>query len=366
MEAIKIKDEKVVIKKTNAVLKNGGLVIYPTETCYGLGADATNQIAVKKVLEFKGQRGGKPISVAVANKKMARKYVEINSIADNLYQQFLPGPLTVVSKSKGKAIKVLQANKATLGVRIPDYQFVLDLIKEFGRPITSTSANTSGKKAPYCLNDVLKYTSKKRLELVSLFLDAGRLPYNPPSTVVDTTLNELKILRQGEIKIKATAKNTFVSGSEEETREIAGKIFERHKDLLKKKPIIFALQGELGSGKTQFAKGLGRALKIKDNIVSPTFTIIREYPFELDLQRPGLCKFGVFYHLDTWRLERGEELLELGMGKMLKPGNVIVIEWLQKIKLVLQKLSKIKGVKIVWVNIEHLSETKRKISYGNI
>ena len=359
MKVVKLNKGKEFIKMALTVLRKGGLVIYPTETCYGIGGDATNQTAIKKVLEFKGQRGGKPISVAVADRKMAKKYVEINDTAENIYHRFLPGPMTVVSKSKGKIVRILEASRGTLGIRIPDYRLVLSLIRSFGRPITSTSANTSGKKTPYCLADVLKYTTPKRLGLVDLFLDAGRLPYNPPSTVVDTTLNEPKVLRQGEIRIKATSKNAFVSDSEEETKKVARTIFEKHKDILKKKPIIFALQGELGSGKTQFAKGLALALNLRGNIVSPTFTIIREYPYKLGKNS------GVFYHLDTWRLERGEELLELGLEKMLKPRNVVVIEWLQKIKPMLERFKKMKKAQLIWVNIttEDLSKNRRRIAY---
>ncbi|MBI4359396.1 MAG: threonylcarbamoyl-AMP synthase [Candidatus Nealsonbacteria bacterium] len=355
MEIVKTRDQKRAVEKAVAILKDGGLVIYPTETCYGLGADATNTEAVKKLLEFKGSRGGKAVSVAVSDRKMAERYVEINETARNLYQKFLPGPLTVVSKSKARTDPVLQAGKETLGIRIPDYPLALKIIRRFGKPITSTSANTSGKKTPYCLKDVLKYTTQKRLALIDLFLDAGQLLYNSPSTVVDTTLNEPRILRQGEIKIKASSRNTFISESEEKTQEIAQKISKEHEKMLKSKCLVFALQGELGSGKTQFAKGLAKALGIRDNVVSPTFTIIREYPFK---QR-------IFYHLDTWRLEKGEELLDLGLEKMLKPGNVVAIEWVQKMRSVLVRLAKNKKIQLIWVNIKHLSETKRKISYQN-
>ncbi len=363
MRVIKVKDREQAIKQALAVLKKGGLVIYPTETCYGLGADATNSVAVRKVLEFKGQRKGKPISVAVVDRKMAGEYVIINQTADNLYQQFLPGPLTVVSRSRGKTISALEAGKKTLGIRVPDSDLALGIVKAFGKPITSTSANASGKKTPYCLNDVLKYTSQNRLALVDFFLDAGKLSFHLPSTVVDTTLNEPEILRQGEINIVKTKSNSFISNCEAATKQVAKKIFKKYQDLLKKKTLIFALQGELGSGKTQFVKGLGQVLKIKDSIVSPTFTIIREYPLKLNLQRSDLCKSGMFYHLDTWRLEKGEELLDLGLEEMLKPGNVIVIEWLQKIRPILARLAKNKRVQLVWINIEHISETKRRISY---
>jgi len=256
VKVIKLSNQNQAIKQAVAVLRKGGLVIYPTETCYGIGGDATNLKAVKKVLEFKGSRGGKPISVAVSDKEMAKKYVVINKTADNLYQEFLPGPLTVVSKSKGKTIRVLEAGKETLGIRIPGYPLVIKIIKEFGRPITSTSANTSGKKTPYCLKDVLKYTSKKKLELIDLFLDGNRLPFHSPSTVVDTTLNEPTILRRGEIKISRNKPNSFISNSEAETKKIAQDILEKHLKLLSKKSLIFALQGELGSGRPNLPKAL--------------------------------------------------------------------------------------------------------------
>lgn len=359
MKVIKLNKGKEFIKIALAVLRKGGLVIYPTETCYGIGGDVTNLEAIKKVLEFKGNRGGKPISIAVADQKMAGTYVKIDEVAANLYKKFLPGPLTVVSRSRGKAIRILEVGRGTLGIRVPDYPWVLKLIKRFGRPITSTSANTSGKKTPYCLSDILKYTSKKKLALVDLVLDAGKLPFHSPSTVVDTTLNQPIVLRQGEIRVRETLENTFHSGSEQETKEIAHKILQKYLSFLNRKPLIFALQGELGSGKTQFAKGLALALNLRENIVSPTFTIIREYPYKLGRMS------GMFYHLDTWRLERGEELLELGLGKMLKPKNVVVIEWLQKIKPILERFKKMKKAQLIWVNIttEDLSKNRRRIAY---
>src|SRR5689334_9720203 len=99
MEIIKLTEQNLeeAITKAVEVLKAGGTVIYPTETCYGIGVDATNQVAVDKVYDYKGFRGQKPFSMAVTTKEMAAKYVEINDIADNLYKNYLPGPVTVVS-----------------------------------------------------------------------------------------------------------------------------------------------------------------------------------------------------------------------------------------------------------------------------
>jgi len=379
MKVVSLKKTKLdqVVK----VLKSGGLVIYPTETCYGLAADATNAQAVQKLLVYKGSRTNKPISVAVADQEMAEKYVRLNATAKNLYQNFLPGPLTVVSQSKGKVTANLEADDHTLGIRIPAYPFVLKLIAQFGKPITATSANTSGKKQPYSFADWQRYTSQKKQKMINFFLDAGPLSKKQPSTVVNTILNEPTILRQGQITIPQIAGQTFISSSEAETQQIAQKILssclsfssERSDSPVSgQRPLpewhganpclLFALQGELGAGKTQFAKGLAAGLNIKTNITSPTFTIIKEYPYSR----------GIFYHLDTWRLEKGEELLDLGLLKMLKPGNVIAIEWLQKVKGILKRLSgnsprtvarSKPTLKIIWVTIETLSPKKRRIKY---
>jgi len=361
MKIINLKKEakKEIINKTIEVLKKGGLIIYPTETCYGLGADATNPAAVKKVLEFKGERKGKPILVAVADKKMAQQYVQINEIAENLYKNFLPGPVAVVSKSKGKVAPGIESVNHTLGIRIPNYPLVLEIIRQFGRPITSTSANPSGKKPPYSLKDILKYTSKKRLGLVDIILDAGQLPIRPPSTIVDTTLQEPTVLRQGEIFIPEIPGQNFVSNCEKETQNIAKTIFQRLQNLLNSRCLVFALQGELGAGKTQFAKGLGEALGIKENITSPTFIFLKEYK----IRQFDNLTIRQFFHIDTWRMQSEKDLLALGFNQMLKPGNIIAIEWLQKVRPVLEKAAKKKNVCLVWVTIEILSETKRRIKY---
>ena len=132
-----------------------------------------------------------------------------------------------------------------------------------------------------------------------------------------------------------------------ETRELAQKIFRENKKELAQKCLIFALQGELGTGKTQFAKGLGKALGIKRIIVSPSFTLIREYPFEISGER------GVFYHLDAWRIETPEEWLALGVKELVKPGNVIAIEWPEKGRETWNKIFDKLPVTIIWVKLEH-------------
>ena len=90
-----------VIKECIKVLNEGGLVVYPTETCYGIAVDATNSKALRKLLSYKTFRGSKPISIAVSDIDMAKRYVSLNEMAENIYKNYLPGPITVVSKSLG-------------------------------------------------------------------------------------------------------------------------------------------------------------------------------------------------------------------------------------------------------------------------
>lgn len=353
MKIIKLKDnEKEVIKKAIEILKKGGIIIYPTETCYGLGVDATNKEAVNKLISYKTFRDDKPISIAASDELMASDYVKLNSTAKNLYKEYLPGPFTIVSKSKGKVAIGVESNLKTLGVRIPNYPFLLKLIKSFKKPITATSANVSYKKTPYSVKDILDNTSKKQKELIDLIIDAGKLPKNEPSTVIDTTLDDVNVLRQGDIVIKHPHK--IITNSEEETREFGKRLV---KNLIKKnykKPIIVALQGELGTGKTQICKGIAKELKIKQEIISPTFIICREYNSNNFFKK--------FFHLDIYKLMESEEIFDIGFEEMLSLKNLIVIEWAEKASKIIKNSSK--NALIIWINLYHKSENQRIIEYG--
>jgi tRNA threonylcarbamoyl adenosine modification protein YjeE len=194
--------------------------------------------------------------------------------------------------------------------------------------------------------------SKK--SLLGLIINAGELPHHPPSSVVDTTLNEPTILRQGEVDFNQLGAKTIITNSPEETQKFARKLLKKHLPALKEKALLFALQGKLGAGKTQFAKGLGQGLKIAQPITSPTFVIVKEYPYELEKIN------GIFYHIDVWRTASSPTTLKF-IKEYLQPGNIIAIEWIQKSKEVLEKLSQNSEVKITWVEIQHLGQTKRQI-----
>ncbi len=346
-----------LIKQAVRVLKTSGLIIYPTETSYGLGADATSPKAVSKVIEYKGERKGKPISVAVSDSKMAKKYIKINPTAKNIFKNLLPGPITIVCEGKHKVDPRVEAETGTLGVRIPDHKLFLEISKKFRKPITATSANISGKKPPYAIEDIIQNLTNTKKELLSLVIDAGPLPKNPPSTVIDTTLDQPEIIRQGKIDFSRLNAKSVISNNQRETIKFANNLTEKHVEKLGKNCLVFALQGELGTGKTRFAKGVGKALGIKEIINSPTFDLIREYPY----QTKGLR--GTFFHIDTWRIRSSNELNQLGFKKMLKPGNVVLIEWIEKGKQTLDRATKNKPVKIIWIKIDHIDQNKRRIKF---
>jgi len=345
-----IKENPNIIKLAVDALKQGGLVIFPSETTYGIAADATNPMAIKKLNNYKKRPIGKPYSVAVSNIKMAEEYVSLNNTARNIYKEFLPGPVTVVSYGKHKLTKGVESETGTLGIRISSYALVCQIVKDLRVPITATSANASYMKRPYKISDILGNISDKQKGLVDFIIDSRELPHNEPSTVIDTTLDDPVALRQGEIKF--TDKNEVLSRSEESTQNIAKELFQKYESYLGKRPIIFALTGEMGSGKTQFTKGLGKVLEIKEEVVSPTFNLVIEY--------------GKLTHIDAWRLQKPEGLETLGFLKTIEDKNmVIAIEWADRVMSEIKKQRE--HALIIWVKIKYgKKENERLISWGTL
>ncbi|HRN85779.1 MAG TPA: L-threonylcarbamoyladenylate synthase [Candidatus Dojkabacteria bacterium] len=345
---LNVKNKKSVIDEAVAVFKNGGLVVYPTETCYGAGVMATNENAVKKLLKYKKRPSGKAISIAVANIEMAKSYVIINKTAESVYEKFLPGPVTVVSESKNNVADGIASEFNTLGVRIPNFEFMLDVIEELGSPITATSANSAGKKTPYNVADILDNLSENQKSLIDLIIDAGQLPKNPPSTVVDTTRESMQILREGSLDI---SKDGLLVTSEEEMREHGEKFMEKNFSALTEKGLLIFLNAELGAGKTQFVKGIAKSMGIEEVVKSPTYSIMEEY----DAPR------GKLIHIDTWRLTNISELKQLMISKYLKKGSVIAIEWSAGVEEYFNEMANAKGIKTVKIDINYIDENKRRL-----
>ncbi len=329
-------------------LKQGGLVIFPCETTYGAAVDATNPIAVAKLTHYKQRPFGKPYSIAVVDQAMAEKYVELNPVAKKLYSSFLPGPVTVISTGRHVLAPGVESETGSLGVRISSYPLVGPIVAGLGHPITATSANASYKKRPYKIADILDNLSAKQQQLIDLIIDAGGLPHNEPSTVIDTTLDDPTVLRQGEVKLKDT--NEVLSRSQENTKNVAKELWQKYASFHGQRPIIFALEGEMGAGKTQFTKGLGHAMGLlESDIVSPTYNFHEDY--------------GQLQHIDAWRMNQPQDINALGFDQMLSDKSVMSIEWADRVEEIIRQDNSDAGV--VWVKIRYgKSENDRLISWG--
>lgn len=183
------------ISEAAATIKAGGLVVYPTETVYGLGADACSDEAVANVFKAKVRPLESPISIAVNSLEMARQFTELTQKAEAIFKKLMPGPVTVILRAKPTISKLLTAGTGKVGVRVPDHPVALKLINSVGGPITSTSANLSGKPAPSTVREAMKQIGKS----VDLVLDAGECKLGVPSTVVDLTEKPFKVLREGPV-----------------------------------------------------------------------------------------------------------------------------------------------------------------------
>lgn len=200
METIRLTPKTMdsAVRNAARVLENGGVILYPTDTLYGLGADALSGDAVQKVRSIKGRAERKPIHAIFPDIETAEEYAEINDDARLLAKRYFPGPLTLVLKKRKEIATGIARGIETIGVRIPDNEFCLRLVREFGRPFTTTSANKSGKKAEPTVEKILKQLGAAA-GMIDLAIDAGELPKREPSSVVDVSGERPIILREGAI-----------------------------------------------------------------------------------------------------------------------------------------------------------------------
>ena len=205
MVRIKIssKNFKKVIGETVEVIKMGGVATVPTDTVYGLIADATNEKAVRKIFKIKKRSLKKPIPIFVKDLKMAKSLAIINKNQEKFLKKFWPGKVTVILKVKNKKFPKGSFSKdKKIGLRIPNYKLVNILLEKLNFPLTGTSANISGKPGSTKIREVLKqfenqFSTRSGGGQPDLILDAGNLKPSLPSTVID--LENLEILREGEI-----------------------------------------------------------------------------------------------------------------------------------------------------------------------
>lgn len=346
---MKIFDNRITNIDLAKILRDGGLVVVPSDTVYGMMVDATNEKAVRKLLQFKNRPIGKPISVFVSDWDMLERTVEITDKQKETVSQLLPGPFTIVLPSRNTVCALLESERKTLGVRIPIYPFITDLVKEYGVPVTATSANISGRSPHYRVDSFLNDLTSQKKELIDCIVDAGHLPHNKPSTVIDMSGSDVKIVRRGDI-VWANER-TFVSESENQTKKIAAFILEKVTKHFHDKAVVMILQGDLGAGKTIFVKGMAESVGV-DNVISPTYVIYYEY----ETNKEPLKKL---YHFDLYQIEETNEFEHLGIKEMLKPGALLAMEWGEKSGEIFEMLKE--KAYMIYIRFEYVDEKKRKI-----
>jgi len=201
------KSEEIIIARAAAILEAGGIIAYPTETFYGLGADAANEDAIRKIFAIKGRNFHNPISVIISEEKNLYPLVrEVPDNAQKLIAAFWPGALTIVFAASDQVSLLLTANSGKIGIRLSSNQAARDIAARLGHPLTATSANLSG--APECATaaEVIAQIGAK----IDAIVDLGKTPGGRGSTIIDTTIDPPAIIREGAISRRVIEKKTGI------------------------------------------------------------------------------------------------------------------------------------------------------------
>jgi L-threonylcarbamoyladenylate synthase len=191
------------LTKVVSALKNGELIVYPTDTLYGLGADIFNKSAVKNIFLIKKRSLDQPLSIAVSNIDFLKDVAFVDNRIIRIAERFLPGKLTLILKKKKVISDILTAGSDRIAVRIPNNNIALQILSAFG-PLTCTSANIHGIPTPYKINDIrIQFKDK-----INIYLDAGELK-SKPSTIIDISNEKAMVLREGSIPSKKVLKEIF-------------------------------------------------------------------------------------------------------------------------------------------------------------
>jgi L-threonylcarbamoyladenylate synthase len=194
MKIIKINSQKVekqIINEAINLMADGGVVLYPTDTLYGLGVNIFHENALKKLYVIKNRPINKPISVCVSNMDWIPKIAQVDPETLNLIAKLLPGPYTVILKKKDCISKLLTAGSENIGIRIPDNDLCRKISQKF--PITTSSANISGEETKKSVNEILEQLDND----IGLVLDGGPSKVDKPSTVIDFTAKPPVVIRKG-------------------------------------------------------------------------------------------------------------------------------------------------------------------------
>jgi L-threonylcarbamoyladenylate synthase len=192
----------MIINETVEHFKKGGIVIFPTDTLYGIGCVIDNERSIKHLYKIRLTPPNKPTLILAADLNQAFAFGEFSERARNLVNHFWPGPLTVVVKARNAVPQIIQGKNGTIGIRVPNQNLTRSIVKRLGRPILAPSANFHNQPTPMKYNEI----DKKLISLVDYAIDisnssnkSGENMLKKPSTLVDATKDRFEILRTGAI-----------------------------------------------------------------------------------------------------------------------------------------------------------------------
>ncbi len=191
------------LKEPAEIIKQGGIVIFPTETVYGIGTNGLDSKGIEKLYKVKKRPYNKPISLLVSDIRMVNLVAkDITDLEYKLMEKFFPGPLTIILKKRDIVPDILTAGQNTIGVRIPSGKIARKLIEYVGKPIATSSANISGKPSKTNMKNIIKEFKKQ----VDYFIDSGESEIGIASTVIQVIDGIPNILREGSISIEEIEK----------------------------------------------------------------------------------------------------------------------------------------------------------------
>jgi len=192
-----------MLEKAAQLIKQGKIVVFPTETVYGIGTNGLNEQAVKKLYEVKQRPLNKPISLLVSNMEMVNEIAkDITKIEYKIMEKFFPGPLTIILKKKDIVPDIVTAGQDTVGIRMPSGEIARKLVEMAGLPIAAPSANITGEPSGTNLQEIKKHFEGK----ADYFIDDGDSELGVSSTIVKVVDGKLQILRQGSITLEQIEK----------------------------------------------------------------------------------------------------------------------------------------------------------------
>lgn len=194
IDITKHSSNELASKDAALTLLKDGVVVFPTDTLYGLGVNALDELAVEKLFKIKKRPKEKPVPLMVSSIEMARAVAFIDKSRERLLQEMWPGPFTAILWKRKLVPKTLTAGSEKVAIRIPAHPFCQMVLRDFEGPVTITSANISGEEPMYDSSKIVQRFQKEN-EKPDLIIDSGSLPQNDPSALIDLTSDSPKLLR---------------------------------------------------------------------------------------------------------------------------------------------------------------------------